>query len=54
MGSLYHDPRPLHPRQFAPMAKGRLCSLHSLIDLHSTTWLQMTQDSPCKVKKNNP
>lgn len=50
MGSFYHDPRPLHPRHLAPVAKGRLRSLHSLIDLRSATWLQLTQDSPWKVK----
>lgn len=50
MGSFYHDPRPLQPRQLAPVAKGRLRSLHSLIDLHSPTWFQLTEDSPWKVK----
>lgn len=50
MCSLYHDPSPLHPGHVAPMAKGKLCSFYSLMDRSSTTWLQMTQDSPYKVR----
>jgi len=49
-GSLYHDPRPLHPRHFAPMSERRLGSLHGLVYLHSITRLQMAQHSPCTVK----